>query len=326
MSVPVTRREFLGVVTAAGVVPQALTVAAQPSVSEPLFRISLAQWSLNQTIFGPQNDNFMSLLRTDPDAVLQGTLHPLDFARAARRDYGIDAIEYVNQFFFGHARDTSYLRDLKQRADDEGVRSLLIMCDAEGNLGDPDAAVRATTIENHYKWIEAAAFLGCHSIRVNARSDGTWDEQAKLAADGLARLASYADGYDIDVIVENHGGLSSNGQWLSSVMKMVGHPRIGTLPDFGNFNLADGGRYDNYQGVTEMMPYAKAVSAKSHDFDAEGNDTTIDFSQMMRIVLDAGYRGYVGIEYEGQRLSEPDGIRATKALLERVRTELADRY
>ena len=307
MSVPVTRREFLGVVTAAGVVPQALAAAAQPSVSEPLFRISLAQWSLNQTIFGPQNDNFMSLLRTDPDAVLQGTLHPLDFARAARRDYGIDAIEYVNQFFFGHARDTSYLRDLKQRADDEGVRSLLIMCDAEGNLGDPNAAVRATTIENHYKWIEAAAFLGCHSIRVNARSDGTWDA-------------------DIDVLVENHGGLSSNGQWLSSVMKMVGHPRIGTLPDFGNFNLADGDRYDNYQGVTEMMPYAKAVSAKSHDFDAEGNDTTIDFSQMMRIVLDAGYRGYVGIEYEGQRLSEPDGIRATKALLERVRTELADRY
>ncbi|MFP6796220.1 MAG: TIM barrel protein, partial [Pseudomonadales bacterium] len=140
------------------------------------------------------------------------------------------------------------------------------------------------------------------------------------------RLATFADGYGIDVIVENHGGLSSNGEWLSTVMETVNHPRVGTLPDFGNFNLADGERYDNYQGVAEMMPYAKAVSAKSHDFDAMGNHTTIDFARMMRIVLDAGYRGYVGIEYEGQLLSEPDGIRATKALLERVRSELAGEY
>ena len=326
MSVDFTRREFLGAVSAAGLAPRAFKASEQPSVSEPLYRISLAQWSLNQTIFGPRGDNFMSLLRTDPDAVLRGTLSPLDFARTARRDYDINAIEYVNQFFFGHARDASYLRDLKQRADDEGVRSLLIMCDAEGNLGDPDPSTRTTTIENHHKWVEAAAFLGCHAIRVNARSDGAWDEQVKLAADGLTRLATFADGYGIDVIVENHGGLSSNGEWLSTVMETVNHPRVGTLPDFGNFNLADGERYDNYQGVAEMMPYAKAVSAKSHDFDAMGNHTTIDFARMMRIVLDAGYRGYVGIEYEGQLLSEPDGIRATKALLERVRSELAGEY
>ena len=219
MSVDFTRREFLGTVTAAGLAPRALKASRQPSESEPLYRISLAQWSLNQTIFGPRGDNFMSLLRTDPDAVLRGTLNPLDFARTARRDYNIDAIEYVNQFFFGHARDASYLRDLKQRADDEGVRSLLIMCDAEGNLGDPDPLVRTTTIENHHKWVEAAAFLGCHAIRVNARSEGAWGEQVKLAADGLARLATFADGYGIDVIVENHGGLSSNGEWLSTVME-----------------------------------------------------------------------------------------------------------
>ena len=195
MSVDFTRREFLGTVTAAGLAPRALKASGQPSESEPLYRISLAQWSLNQTIFGPRGDNFMSLLRTDPDAVLRGTLNPLDFARTARRDYNIDAVEYVNQFFFGHARDASYLRDLKQRADDEGVRSLLIMCDAEGNLGDPDPSVRTTTIENHHKWVEAAAFLGCHAIRVNARSEGAWDEQVKLATDGLARLATFADGH-----------------------------------------------------------------------------------------------------------------------------------
>ena len=326
----ITRREFLSAAAAAGaagVAPRVVAaMAATQSAVDPLFRISLAQWSLNRTIFGPRGDNFISLLRTDPDAVLQGTLHPLDFPRAARRDYGIDAVEYVNEFFFSHARDDGYLRDLRQRADDEGVQSLLIMCDAEGDLGDPDASARTVAIENHHKWVDAAAFLGCHSIRVNARSRGPWDEQAKHAADGLSRLVEYADPHDINVIVENHGGLSSNGQWLSSVMEMVGHPRVGTLPDFGNFNLGDGETYDNYEGVTEMMPYAKAVSAKSHDFDGAGNDTTIDFDRMMRIVLDAGYRGHVGIEYEGRRLGEAEGIRRTKALLERIRTELAGKY
>ena len=326
----ITRREFLSaaaVTGATGVAPRLVAaMAATQSAVDPLFRISLAQWSLNRTIFGPRGDNFNSLLRTDPDAVLQGSLHPLDFARAARRDYGIDAIEYVNTFFFGHARDEGYLHDLRQRADDGGVRSLLIMCDSEGDLGDPDAAGRTLAIENHHKWVDAAAFLGCHSIRVNARSRGPWDEQAKHAADGLSRLVEYADPHDINVIVENHDGLSSNGQWLSSVMEMVGHPRVGTLPDFGNFNLGDGETYDNYEGVTEMMPYAKAVSAKSHDFDGAGNDTTIDFERMMRIVLDAGYRGHVGIEYEGRRLGEAEGIRRTKALLERIRTELAGQY
>ena len=291
----ITRREFLSAAAAAGatgVAPRVVAaMAATQSAVDPLFRISLAQWSLNRTIFGPRGDNFNSLLRTDPDAVLQGSLHPLDFARAARRDYGIDAIEYVNTFFFGYARDEGYLHDLRQRADDEGVRSLLIMCDSEGDLGDPDAAGRTLAIENHHKWVEAAAFLGCHSIRVNARSRGPWDEQAKHAADGLSRLVEYADPHEINVVVENHGGLSSNGRWLGGVMEMVGHPRVGTLPDFGNFNLGDGETYDKYEGVTEMMSYAKAVSAKSHDFDADGNDTTVDFDRMMRIVLDAGYRG-----------------------------------
>ncbi len=317
MSVDFTRREFLGAVTTASLAPRAIKAVGQPSVSEPLYRISLAQWSLNRTIFGPRGDNFMSLLRTDPDAVLQGTLNPLDFARTARRDYDIDAIEYVNQFFFGHARNASYLRDLKQRADDEGVRSLLIMCDAEGNLGDPDASARTTTIENHHKWVEAAAFLGCHAIRVNARSEGAWDEQVKLATDGLARLATFADGHGIDVIVENHGGLSSNGEWLSTVMEAVNHPRVGTLPDFGNFNVGGGNWYDRYKGVEELMPYAKAVSAKSHEFDAEGNETKTDYKRMMRIVQQAKYRGWVGIEWEGGEPGEDEGIKLTRDLLVR---------
>jgi sugar phosphate isomerase/epimerase len=199
------------------------------------------------------------------------------------------------------------------------------MCDGEGALGDPDDAARTTAVENHYRWVEAARHLGCHSIRVNAQSRGTPDEQRALAADGLRRLTEFAAERDINVIVENHGGLSSNGTWLTSVMRAVDHPRCGTLPDFGNFQIGEGEWYDRYQGVAELMPFAKAVSAKSHDFDEQGNETGTDFMRMMHIVLDAGYRGHVGIEYEGSRLSEPDGIRATKALLERVRAGMGDR-
>ena len=274
---------------------------------EPLFRISLAEWSLNRALFSGDFDH-------------------LDFARTAIKDYGIEAVEYVNQFFFEKANDQAYLREMKKRAEGEGVRSLLIMCDSEGQLGDPDDKKRTQTVENHYKWVEAAQFLGCHSIRVNAASAGSYDEQMKLAADGLRRLVEFGDQHEINVIVENHGGLSSNGQWLVGVMKLVDHPRCGTLPDTNNFRVSREEEYDRYKGVEELMPYAKAVSAKSHDFDEQGNETTIDYLRMMKIVLDAGYRGYVGIEYEGPNLSPPEGIKATKALLERVREQLAAAY
>jgi len=197
------------------------------------------------------------------------------------------------------------------------------MIDGEGRLGDPDAKKRSQAIENHRRWIEAAGFLGCHSIRVNAASSGSYDEQQKLAVDGLRRLADVAFEQGMNVIVENHGGLSSNGKWLAGVIKQVNRRNCGTLPDFGNFNLGGGKLYDRYKGVAELMPYALAVSAKSHDFDEQGNEIHTDYRRMMRIVLDAGYRGHVGIEYEGGKLSEPEGIRATKRLLEKVRDELA---
>lgn len=294
------RRTFLGAAAlAAGV--------KLPRWDEPLFRISLAEWSLHRTLFA-------------------GRLDHLDFPGTARTAYGLDAVEHVNTFFKDKAEDTAYLAELKRRADDHGVRSLLIMCDGEGALGDPDPGARARAVENHYRWVTAARFLGCHSIRVNAQSSGSPDEQRRLAADGLRRLTEFAAGHDLNVIVENHGGLSSNGAWLASVIRAVGHPRCGTLPDFGNFQLAPGEWYDRYRGVAELMPFAKAVSAKSHDFDPDGSERHTDYRRMMGIVLDAGYRGYVGIEYEGDELSEDRGIRATRALLERVRTELAPRY
>lgn len=272
--------------------------------TQPLFKISLAEWSLHRSLREAKLDN-------------------RDFAKVAKNDYGIEAIEYVNQFFKDKAKDKAYLAELKQRAEDLGVKTLLIMIDNEGHLGDADEPKRIKAVENHYPWVEAARFLGCHSIRVNAASSGSYEEQLGRAADGLRRLTEFAEPHEINVIVENHGGLSSNGQWLSAVIKKVGLKRCGTLPDFGNFRLGEGEEYDRYQGVAELMPLAKAVSAKSHDFDDAGNETHTDYRRMMKIVLDAGYHGYVGIEYEGSKLSEPEGIHATKKLLEKVRQELS---
>ena len=268
-----------------------------------LFKISLAEWSLHRTL-------------------QSGKIDHLDFCKVAKNDFGLDAVEYVNSFFFDKAQDQSYLKEMKQRADDLGVKSLLIMCDNEGSLGDPDPISRTKAVENHYKWIDAGKYLGCHSIRVNAQSEGEYDEQMKLAADGLSRLTEYGANNNINVIVENHGGLSSNGKWLATVMEKVDHPRVGTLPDFGNFRIQDEEWYDRYKGVEELMPYAKAVSAKSHDFDSHGNEINTDYYKMMNIVLDAGYNGYVGIEYEGSKLDEMAGIQATKDLLVKVRDSL----
>lgn len=278
-----------------------------------LFDISLAQWSLHRMLFADELD-------------------PLDFARFARDEIGIEAIEYVNTFYKDKATDFVYLEDLKKRADDQGVSSLLIMIDREGDLGVPNEHRRIEAVENHYRWVDAAKFLGCHSIRVNAKSAGLPAVQQQLVADGLRRLTDYAAPHDLNVLVENHGGLSSNAQWLAGVMTLVDHPNCGTLPDFGNFCLDWEKRddpamwYDRYEGVKAMMPWAKAVSAKSNEFDEHGNDTQTDYEKMMRIVLDAGYRGYVGIEYEGEDPDEASGIRATKALLKRVRETLAPEY
>ena len=267
------------------------------------FKISLAEWSLHRALHSKKIDH-------------------LDFISLTKTEFGLDAVEYVNSFFFDKAQDQKYLNEMKTRADDHDVKSLLIMCDNEGNLGDPDENKRNQAVENHYKWAEAAKFLGCHSIRVNARSEGSWDDQIELAADGLRRLNEFGDSIGINTIVENHGGLSSNGKWLSAVMERVDHSRVGTLPDFGNFRIQSDEWYDRYQGMKELMPYAKAVSAKSHEFDEKGNETGSDYYRIMNIVLDAGYKGYVGIEYEGSVHTEMEGIRLTNDLLKKIRDSI----
>jgi sugar phosphate isomerase/epimerase len=278
--------------------------AAGAPAGNDMFKISLAQWSFNKALFGKKMDH-------------------LDFPKVAKEEFGIDAVEYVNQFFKSKAKDEKYLGEMKKRCDDLGVRSLLIMCDDEGHLGDVSEKRRKTAVENHYKWADAAKFLGCHSIRVNAASEGSWDDQIGRAADGLRQLSEYGAKLGLNVIVENHGGLSSNGAWLAAVMKKVNLPNCGTLPDFGNFQVKSGEWYDRYKGVDELMPFAKGVSAKSHAFDARGNETETDYFKMMDIVVNKhGYRGYVGIEYEGAKLPEREGVKATLDLLKRVREQM----
>lgn len=273
------------------------------------FKISLAEWSLNKQIFSGKLDN-------------------LDFPAKAKNEFGIDAVEYVNQFFKDKAKDNAYLTELKKRCDDIGVTSVLIMCDGEGGLGDINETKRMQAVDNHKKWVEAAQFLGCHSIRVNAYGEGSREEVGSAATAGLARLSEFAKDYNINVIVENHGGYSSDGAWLSKVIADTQMDNCGTLPDFGNFCITRANNectewYDRYKGTEEMMAYAKGVSAKTNDFDASGNCVETDYNKMLRIVKDAGYRGYIGIEYEGNTLSEDEGIRATKVLLERAGAALS---
>jgi len=294
--------------------------------AEPDWNISLAQWSLHNSIFGDALkgnwQEFGRLLKEAPDSLYQGTIKPIDFPSIAK-GYGINTIELVNTFYYGKAKDMAYWEDFKKRCDDAGVKVGLIMCDALGDLGDADSVARAKTVEDHHAWVDIAAYLGAKTIRVNAAGKGTAEEVAKNAADGLSKLGDYAATKGINVVVENHGGYSSDASWLVGVMKAVNKENVGTLPDFGNFCIERGPdgcikEYDLYKGIEELMPYAKGVSAKTHDFDAEGNETTKDYARIMKIVKDSGFKGNIGIEYEGTKLSEDEGIKATKALLEKV--------
>ena len=286
--------------------------ALSTAKATPIFKISLAQWSLNALLFGGKLDN-------------------LDFAIQTKK-HGIDAVEYVNQFFMDKAKDMNYLREMKNRAEGEGVTSVMIMCDREGMLGAATATERQQTVENHKKWVEAAKFLGCYSIRVNAYTSIPWSpdpivaqEAMKLASDGMRGLCEFADGFGINVLIENHGGFSSDAKWLASMLKQTDHPRAGSLPDFGNFRIhTDQGKaisYDSYLGVDELMPLAKGVSLKPVAWDAFGNSAPLDYKRMMNIVLEHGYHGHVGIEH-GEKGREWESILEINEILLALQQDL----
>lgn len=270
---------------------------AEAGAEAPPFEISLAGWSLNRTIRAGKLDN-------------------LDFPRVARRRFDIDCIEFVDQFFEDKVKDQSYLAELKKRADNEGVRCGLIMVDTNGPLGVADKAERDKAIEKTLPWIDAAAFLGCRSVRVNAYGVDDADELRKNIAESCACLADYAAEQKLALCIENHGHHSSDPDWLASVMKAVAKPNFGTLPDFGNFPAA----IDRYDAVEKLIPFAKAVSAKCEEFNDDGSVKDIDFFRMMRIVRDGGYTGYVGIEScPPNEDQEFDAVVKTRDLLLRIR-------
>ncbi len=286
---------------------------AQQSESKPFFKLSLAQWSLHK-------------------AIQNGDLSPLDFAEKAK-ELGFEGVEYVSQLYDDELKKDEnpkkalqqLLETLKAKSEEHDIQNLMIMVDHEGDLAVEDEKERNKAVENHKKWVDAAQFLGCHSIRVNLFGTNNPEKWMEVSMDGLSKLSEYAATKNVNVIVENHGYLSSNAAMLSEVMRKVNMSNCGTLPDFGNFCLErEGGErwgskcvkeYPKYEGVAQMMPYAKAVSAKSYDFDTEGNETTIDYKRMLDIIKESGYDGFVGVEYEGERLSEIEGIIATRDLL-----------
>jgi sugar phosphate isomerase/epimerase len=277
-------------------------------------KISLAEWSLHR-------------------ALKTGKLDHLDFPAKARNDFGIEAVEYVNGFFGGKRLDfkeagknSAYLNDLLKRSKDAGVFNHLIMVDEEGPLALPNDKERLQAVDNHKKWVEAAALLGCLTVRVNLHGDG--DPAAKMTAsvDSLSRLGEFAAPMNINIVVENHGSDSSKGSWIAGVMKGVSKANVGTLPDFGNFCIShpwgttqEGCRdeYDRYKGIAEMLPFAKGVSAKTYDFDSNGEQPLMDYKRLLDLVKGSSFRGYIGIEFEGAKGDEEEGIRKTKALLQK---------
>lgn len=277
--------------------------------TELFFKISLAQWSLHRSFEAK-------------------TLKVEDFAAIAKDQFQIEAVEYVSSLYREHGGNESYFQNLNQRAVDVGVKNLLIMVDEEGDLGDSDKTKRDQAVENHHKWVNVAKIMDCSTIRVNAFGASSAEALSDAIIDGLGNLAVYAKSLGINIVIENHGLHSSNAKWVANVIQQINMDNCGTLPDFGNFCTAKkwgstqnndcAEAYDRYQGVAEMMPYAFGVSAKSYDFDEKGNETIIDYQKMLQIVKDANFSGHIGIEYEGSRLSEPEGILATKALLEKV--------
>lgn len=279
------------------------------NVDKAWFKVSLAQWSLNKTLFANKITN-------------------LDFPEISKKQFGIDTVEYVNLFFKDKAENSKYLRDLLKRSEDNGVTNHLIMIDAEGALADPDETARKAAVENHFKWVDAAKFLNCSSIRVNVFGTGSRDDLKNAAIDSLGELCEYAELEDIDILIENHGGYTSDAQWMTDILTAVNKANVGSLPDFGNFCIrSEKGltwgdtcleEYDKYKGVTELMPFAKGVSAKVMEFTSDGECSETDYARMLKIVKDAGFKGYIGIESSVSNMEdEEEGIRKTKALLEK---------
>ena len=310
------RKEFIKLASTGALGVSSLGYLSCETQKELFFKLSLAQWSLNKAIRG-------------------GEMDPYLFAEKSS-ELGFTGLEYVNQLYDDvmKSEDKSsaiqeFILKNNQLADENGVENVLIMIDDEGDLADENEDMRLIAIDNHKLWIDTAAAMNCSSIRLNLYGSKDVETWKALSIESLSELGNHAKGTGLNVIVENHGRITSNIPELMNVINGVNMENVGTLPDFGNFCMADEGygsvfdgtcetMYDFYQGVEEMMPKAFAVSAKSNDFDENGDEKTIDYMRMLKIVKSFGYTGYIGVEYEGERLSEIEGIKATRDLLIKV--------
>ena len=310
----ITRRKFLknsAMCTGAVIMHPMLKAVA---IQESDLQISLAEWSYHR-------------------ALQAGKIDHLDFASLAKNKFGISAVEYVNGFFGGKKKNfreagksSKYLGEMLKRSNDAGVINHLIMVDDEGSLAGLNEKARLKSVDDHRKWLDAAKFLQCKTVRVNLHGEGNSDNKKKASVDSLGRLGDMAADMNLNVVVENHGSDSSKGIWIASIMKEINKQNVGTLPDFGNFCIShpwgttqDGcdDEYDRYKGIEEMLPFAKGVSAKTYDFDGNGEQPLIDYKRMLDIVKASGFKGYIGVEFEGNTQPEEEGIRKTKALVEK---------
>ena len=297
------------------------TKQEQPKVEkkpvEKKYKHSLAQWSLHTPF---QN----------------GTLDPMNFPQIAK-DLGFEGVEYVTQLYpqvedaVGKPNYKEAILNLAgkwlEKSKAAGVDNVLIMVDHAGELADPDPEKLKIAVENHKIWMDAAKLIGAHSVRANLFGELDPEKWHTLSVASLKELGAYGKEIGVNIVIENHGGWSSDADKLVAVMQEVNMDSVGVLPDFGNFCVErrDGDRwaspcintYDMYDGVTKLMPFAKGVSAKSYNFDEQGNETKIDYQKMLQIVADAGYKGYIGTEYEGPLEDPKEGVTLTKTLVQK---------
>lgn len=325
----VQRRDFIKLLSTLSISSALPLSFASATENEHAIKIALSQWSFHRTILGVEKMDwawFMEMLQKDPDATLRGAMDPREIVVVARK-LGVDMVDLSNMLFFGHANDTPWLNTFTSMAKQEGVGFTCLMLDRLGDLGLSDQIKRKQSIEQYKPWIETAATLGCSQLRVNAYGDGTYLSQLENNAESMNYLADFCQQHGIELLVENHGFVSSNGAWLAMLVEKTQHHNFGLYTDLDNFfmggwDLEPKRWYDRTQGLIELAPYTRGISAKTHKFNSQGQETTIDYLKCMKIMIAAGFKGYASAEYEGNQLSEMEGSKATLALLNSTLNQL----
>ncbi len=230
----------------------------------------------------------------------------LDFAGFARKEYGLTHLELIQMSF--PSTEASYLKKLRSAVEAAEAVIENVPIDV-GDICELAPERRAEHVRNIKSWMDVAAAIGSRAVRVNTGPSREGSDALALAVESCKRLAEHADKLGLNVLIENHGGISSDPQLLKQLIESVSTERMGACPDFGGFDEAI--RYD---GLQKIMPLAKLVHAKSYAFDEHGEETAIDYARCMQIVKNSGFSGVLSIEYEGDG-NASEGIKKTKELI-----------